>query len=137
MIFEGVVEHGKQLGRTIGFPTANVRPEDSDICLPRDGVYAAALWLEGDERAYPCMLNQGIHPTTPEGKPTIEANILNYKGDLYGRRVKIEYLAFLRHEECFESLDALKAQLTRDQKETQRWILKNGSSYRWHDELLK
>lgn len=137
MIFEGVIEYGKQLGRTIGFPTANVRPDDPDIRLPRDGVYAAALWLEGDEKAYPCMLNQGVHPTAPEGKPTIEANILNYEGDLYGRRVKIEYLAFLRPEERFESLDALKAQLTRDQQETLRWIMKNGGNRLWHDELLK
>ena len=137
MIVDGVIEHGKHLGRTIGFPTANIRPDDPDILLPKNGVYAAALWLEGDEKAYPAMLNQGIHPTAPEGKPTIEANILNFKGDIYGCRVRLEYLCYLRQEKCFEGLEALKTQLTHDQKETLNWILKNGGNYCWHDELLK
>ena len=132
---EGVVEHGKHLGRTIGFPTANVRPDDPDI-LPGDGVYAAALWLEGDEKAYPCMLNQGSHPTAPEGDPTIEVHILNFDGDIYGCRVRVEYLCFLRHEESFENLDALKAQLTTDREFTGKWILKNADNGCWHEESL-
>lgn len=134
---EGIIEHGKHLGRTIGFPTANVRMEDSNIQLPADGVYAAALWLENDVQAYPCMLNQGLHPTVPHGKPTIEANILGFAGDIYGCRVKVEYLKFIRGEKRFENLNILREQLFLDQEKTREWILKNATDYFWHEEYLK
>ena len=137
MIVDGIVEQGKRLGRSIGFPTANVRPDRIQGETPENGVYVAALWLEGDDLAMPCMLNQGVHPTVPEGKPTIEANILGFDGDLYGRRVRVKYLHFLRPERRFESVHALRAQLEGDRERTRQWILENGGQYRWHDELLK
>ena len=106
MIVEGIVEMGKQLGRTLGFPTANIRPERTVGDYPANGVYVAALWMQGDNRAYPCMLNQGVHPTVPEGKPTIEAHLLNFDGDLYGQRLRVIYLHFL---------DVYKRQLLKQQ----------------------
>ena len=146
MIVEGIVEMGKQLGRTLGFPTANIRPERTAGDYPANGVYVAALWMQGDNRAYPCMLNQGVHPTVPEGKPTIEAHLLNFDGDLYGQRLRVIYLHFLRKECRFDHLEALCAQLQRDRESTRQWILSNieGKStdgitvqaIQWHEELL-
>ena len=121
MVIEGIVEQGKHLGRTLGFPTANVRPEAVSGEWPENGVYAAALWPEG-ERARLCMLNQGVHPTLPEGKPTIEAHLIDYQGDLYGRPVRVEYLSFLRPERRFSDVEALRAQLLRDREEVCAWL---------------
>lgn len=115
------VERGKQLGRQLGFPTANLVP-DAPVALPRNGVYAAAFWIDGEALAHPCMLNQGVHPTVPEGKPTIEAHLLDYRGDLYGRPVHVEYLRFLRPERRFDTLDALIDQLARDRQAASNWL---------------
>lgn len=112
MRLEGRVVRGKQLGRTLGYPTANIEAEVSPAELPENGVYAA--WFELDGRRLPCVLNQGRHPTVPEGPPTIEAHILDFTGDIYGRRVAVEYLRFLRPERRFPSLEALKAQIDAD-----------------------
>ncbi len=121
MTFTGTVERGKQVGRQLGFPTANIRPEGAPA-LPENGVYAAAVLLEGEAAPRPCMLNQGVHPTLPEGKPTIEAHLLDYAGDLYGRRVRVTYLHFLRPERRFDGPDALKAQLSRDLEAARQWF---------------
>ena len=122
MIIDGYVESGKHLGRTLGFPTANIAPERVTGAWPENGVYAAAVWIDGDAKARPAMLNQGVHPTAPEGKPTVEANLPGFSGDLYGRRVRVEYLKFLRPERRFESLDALTDQLARDREALLDWI---------------
>ena len=122
MIIEGIVAQGKHLGRRLGFPTANIDPGPSDGEWPQNGVYACAVWIDGDPLAWPAMLNQGVHPTAPEGKPTIEAHIMGFSGDIYARPVRVEYLRFLRPERRFESLDALTAQLERDRAEVLRWI---------------
>ena len=121
MTIEGVVEQGKHLGRRLGYPTANIRPEGC-YDLPENGVYAASIRIAGEPGPRPCMLNQGTHPTAPEGKPTIEAHLLDYEGDLYGLRVRVEYLCFLRPERRFDGLDALKAQLGRDLNDTRAWF---------------
>ena len=122
MVIDGIVEQGKHLGRRLGFPTANVRPERVTGEWPANGVYVAALWLSGEDRAWLCMLNQGLHPTAPEGKPTIEAHLLDYRGDLYGRPVHVEYLRFLRPERRFDTLDALIDQLARDRQAASNWL---------------
>ena len=123
-VVTGVVEHGKGLGHTLGFPTANIRPDGQTH--RENGVYAALIWLEGEPLPRPCMINQGSHPTAPAGKPTIEAHILDYHGDLYGRRVRFEYRRFLRPEQRFDSLEALKAQLARDLQSTRAWAVGAG-----------
>lgn len=126
-VVTGVVEHGKGLGHTLGFPTANIRPDGQTH--RENGVYAAAVWLDGEPRPRPAMINQGSHPTAPEGKPTIEAHILDFSGDLYGRRVRFEYHRFLRPEQRFGSLDALKAQLARDLQSTRQWAGEAGMEW--------
>lgn len=121
MTIRGVIEHGKGLGRRLGFPTANVRPDGAPE-LPANGVYAASILLDGETLPRPCMLNQGVHPTVPEGKPTIEAHLLDYEDDLYGRRVQVEYLHFLRPERRFDGIDALIAQLSHDLQAVRTWF---------------
>ena len=111
MRIEGVIAQGKQLGRTIGFPTANLQPAGK-VNLQLKGVYAA--WFEADGERLPCMVNIGHHPTLPEGAPTIEAHIFDYSGDLYGKRAAVELVALLRPEQKFPSVEELRLQLERD-----------------------
>ena len=111
MKIEGTVVQGKQLGRTLGFPTANLLP-DGEWQLVRAGVWAA--WFHLDGQCHPCMVNIGRHPTLPEGPATIEAHIFDYSGELYGRRAQLETVAFLREETRFADVQALRAQLERD-----------------------
>ena len=119
MMIEGRVVQGKQLGRTLGFPTANVQPA-ARSGEGENGVYAA--WFHVDGLRLPCMVNIGHHPTLPEGAPTVEAHIFDYQGDLYGKACAVETVRFLRPEIRFPSVDALRSQLERD-KETSRKIL--------------
>ena len=129
MRITGVIVHGKHLGRTIGFPTANLRPDSPAPALGPNGVYAALIRIEGYPAPLPCMLNQGRHPTVPEGPPTIEAHILNFHDDIYGLRAEVEYLQFLRPEVRFPSLDALKAQLRQDQRSTEEYFAGFGGAF--------
>ena len=112
-IIEGVVVRGKQLGRTIGFPTANIRPEKWEGEGP-NGVYAA--WCTVDGARHPGMLNIGLHPTVPEGAPTVEINLFDFHDDIYGMRAVVETAAYLRGEVRFNSVDELRAQLERDRQ---------------------
>lgn len=110
--FSGRVVRGKQLGRTLGFPTANLDAESTDLAR---GVYAVRVRLEsGAEKMG--MMNVGRHPTLPEGPATVEINLLDFEGDLYGQTLYVEPEAFLRGEVRFESPDALRAQLAHDRK---------------------
>ena len=116
--FSGRVVRGKRLGRTLGFPTANLDAESTDLAR---GVYAVRVRLEnGAEKMG--MMNVGRHPTLPEGPATVEINLLDFEGDLYGQTLFVEPEAFLRGEVRFESPDALRAQLHRD-RESVRAIL--------------
>ena len=114
MKIKGTIVSGKQLGRTIGFPTANLQPDSPPEI--ENGVYAAWFCLE--EMRLPSMLNIGRHPTVPDGAPTIEAHIIGFQGDLYGRQAEVEIIAFLRSEVKFPSVDALREQLERDRLRT-------------------
>ncbi|MDO5324238.1 MAG: riboflavin kinase [Clostridia bacterium] len=112
-IIEGIVVKGKQLGRTIGFPTANIRPDRWEGEGP-NGVYAA--WCTVDGQRHPGMLNIGLHPTVPEGAPTVEINLFDFHDDVYGMRATVETVAYLRGEVRFGSVEELRAQLERDRK---------------------
>ncbi len=110
---EGIVEHGKELGRKIGFPTANLRISSQRL-LPPPGVYAADALLEGGgtQRA---VVNIGVAPTVGEGLPlTVEAHILGYTGDLYGCGMELALLKRLRPERKFDSIDSLTRQIAQD-----------------------
>ena len=108
----GKVETGKQLGRTMGFPTANVALQ-KDKALPAYGVYAC--WMEmGDGAYHPAVVNVGRHPTLPEGHVTVEAHMLDGHPDLYGRHVRLSFLRHMRPEVRFADKDALQQQIAQD-----------------------
>lgn len=115
---EGQVVSGKQLGRKLGFPTANIAYDPSVSSFPKEGVYVASVVICEEGCIYPAILNQGRHPTAPGGPPTIEAHLLGYPADdsLYGRRIDLTYLLYLRPERSFPSLQALQAQLREDRE---------------------
>lgn len=114
----GRVMEGKHLGRSIGFPTANLSYEPSAGPWPPEGVYIATVLIEGENHPHTAILNQGRHPTAPGGPPTIEAHLLGYPADdsLYGRRIDLTYLLYLRPERSFPSLQALQVQLREDRQ---------------------
>ena len=119
----GKVESGKQLGRTMGFPTANVHiPRHK--ALPAFGVYDC--WLETADGAYhPAVVNVGRHPTLPEGSVTVEAHVLTDEPvDLYDQRVRLSFMRFQRAEIRFESKDELQSQITRDVEEARAYFAK-------------
>lgn len=117
----GKVVHGKELGRTIGFPTANIEPLDSDSVIPGNGVYAVIIHLPGDTTRHG-MLNIGHRPTvdSPYAPPSIEVNIFDYDADLYDKPVAIDFIAFMRHELAFDSIDGLRRQLEADREQARR-----------------
>ena len=121
MRISGIVEGGKHIGRTLGFPTANIAPDAGSVLPEQNGVYAALLTL-ADGRALPCVLNKGRHPTLPEGAATVEAFILDFNGDLYGQRVHVDFLAFLRPETRCADKEALRAQIARDTENARAWF---------------
>ena len=112
----GIVVKGKQLGRTIGFPTANIFI-DSDIkIIPKTGVYAVEIDLPNSHPLIG-MLNIGVRPTLGDQlSPSIEVNIFDFKGDIYDSKIKVRFLSHIREEIKFNSLDDLKTQLHKDEK---------------------
>ncbi len=108
---KGQVIKCKQLGRTIGFPTANIEISD-DLLIPRNGIYVTRVYVDGN--VHYGATNIGYNPTVNGNKLSIETNILNFDEDIYGQVIKIEFLERIRDEKKFNSLDELKAQLKKD-----------------------
>lgn len=111
----GKAVHGNKLGRTIGFPTANILPEEGMV-LPAHGVYAAIATLDNEQK-YPAMVNIGVRPTIRRSDtPTIETHIIGWDGDLYDKEVRLSFKRRLRDEIRFDSIEALSRQLEADKK---------------------
>ncbi len=106
----GAVIHGRERGRTIGFPTANIESETE--CIPPDGVYATRVVL--DDGAYGSITNIGMRPTFSEKARSIEAHIFSFDRDIYGQRVKLDLIERIRPERKFDSAEALKNQIALD-----------------------
>ncbi|MBL8916882.1 MAG: bifunctional riboflavin kinase/FAD synthetase [Archangium sp.] len=109
---EGVVVPGAGRGRTIGFPTANI--DTANELRPAPGVYAIRVRVPGEETLRGGAANIGVKPTFGGGEVTIEAHLFDYSGDLYGQRLRVEFLERLRAEKRFGSADELSAQIARD-----------------------
>jgi riboflavin kinase/FMN adenylyltransferase len=120
----GPVVHGAERGRTIGFPTANIAVTP-DRAMPAFGVYVARAYTGG--RSYMAATNIGIKPTFEDELPTVEAYLLDFEGDLYGREVRIELLHRLRPEVKFDGMDALIAAIAADVESTRAYFSKAGS----------
>jgi riboflavin kinase / FMN adenylyltransferase len=116
----GVVAHGDERGRELGFPTANVSVP-GDILLPADGIYAG--WFErAAGTVHPAAISLGRRPTfyVEAHASLLEAHLLDFSGDLYDEHVKVRFVARLRGEEKFDSVEALVAQIGRDCEDTRR-----------------
>lgn len=111
----GTVVGGEHIGRTIGFPTANIRPDDSSKLIPANGVYAVDVWSQaGDINRERAMLNIGTRPTFNGTATTIEVHIPHFAGNLYGSTLSIAFLRKIREERKFDSPEALVEQLNKD-----------------------
>ncbi len=130
--FEGTVVKGKQLGRTIGYPTANIQIEDKEKLVPGNGIYAVEAQLMNKDlstideaetnstlAAVPLlkgMMSIGLNPTVNGTQRTIEVNLFDWDQDIYGNTLRIHLRQYLRAEEKFNGLDALKEQLAKDKE---------------------
>lgn len=111
----GRIVSGYKVGRTLGFPTANIQPDDPMQLLPGIGVYA--VWVEVAGGRYKGMLYIGSRPTLDNGTQlSIEVHILHFSGDIYNDPIRVSFEYFVRGDEKFDSLEALKAQLMRDRE---------------------
>ena len=113
----GVVVRGEGRGRGLGFPTANLEP-DPGRAVPGDGIYAT--WAEVEGRRYPSATSIGLRPTFGGQRRTVEAYLMDFEGDLYGRRMALTFVARLREERRFPSVSALVEQMARDVEDARR-----------------
>lgn len=113
----GQVVKGNQLGRKIGYPTANIHVPEADKLLPANGVYAVLVRTE-DDKTFKGMLNIGIRPTIGESPLTIEVNIFDFNQDIYGQHLTVEFIARLRDELKFDGLAPLIDALAQDAIDT-------------------
>ena len=107
----GTVIHCRNVGHTLGFPTANILPPEN-INLPMSGVYATNTIIDG--KTFPSITNVGSAPTFGESKTIIETHILDFKKDIYSKNIRIEFINLLRHQKKFSSPDLLADQLKKD-----------------------
>ncbi len=107
----GEVVHGLKRGRTLGFPTANLAPPAGRL-IPANGLYLCRAWV--GETAYTALTNIGTRPTFDHETVTVEAHLLDFDGDLYGRTLTLDFLRYLRPERRFPSVEALIAQINAD-----------------------
>ena len=123
-ILTGRVVPGQQLGRRLGFPTANLQLPEG-LVVPKFGVYACRVCLDGI--CYPAVTNVGTRPTVNGTGITVEPWILDYSGDLYGREITLEFFHFLRPEQKFPTLEALKAEILENARQTRELLEQLGS----------
>lgn len=117
---EGQVINGFHIGRTIGYPTANIQLPNNKL-VPADGVYAVTVMLDREE--YNGMLNIGHRPTFDNGQRSIEVHLLDFNRDIYSERIQLRFAERIREEKRFESIEELKAQISKDEHQI-RMILR-------------
>lgn len=118
---EGIVIEGKKIGRELGFPTANIQVTSEYKLIPKTGVYAITADIDGN--TYNGMLSVGKNPTVSDDELIkIEANIFDFVEDIYGKKVRINFLEYLREEVKFDSLEELRNQLHLDKEESLKKI---------------
>jgi riboflavin kinase/FMN adenylyltransferase len=122
----GVVEHGHQRGRVLGFPTANLRLPEHRL-LPANGVYICRAYLHSERFA--AIVNVGTRPTFNQYPPTVEAHLLDFTRDIYGERMQLDFLHRLRDELRFSSVEALAEQIRADRANALAWLQSVKSVY--------
>ena len=117
----GIVDHGNERGRLLGYPTANLELVDAHVAIPLGGVYAVRAYVDGG--VYGGMANIGKNPTFGDvEKPRLETNIFGFSGDIYGKTLTIEFVQRIRGEVKFAGIDALKAQLAQDKLDCLKFL---------------
>jgi riboflavin kinase/FMN adenylyltransferase len=114
--FEGEVFHGDKIGRTIGYPTANLKSTDEEKIVLGDGIYAVYALVEG--KTYKGMMSIGFRPTVNGRVRVTEVNIFDFDKDIYGQVIRVIVKKYLRHEVKFDGLEALKTQLHKDKEDS-------------------
>jgi len=114
-MLKGTVVHGDKRGRLIGYPTANLKPVEKRKVIPKNGVYAVDVSIEGQQTVWRGMMNIGVRPTFKDDmKQTIEVHIIDFKDNIYGKVLTVDFLKRIRDEMPFTGIDALKNQLDAD-----------------------
>ncbi|MTI89328.1 MAG: bifunctional riboflavin kinase/FAD synthetase [Balneolaceae bacterium] len=113
-ILNGMVAHGEERGRKIGFPTANIEPEHQHKVIPKNGVYAVHARV--DEQWYGGMMNIGVRPTFDGHKKTLEVHMFDFDQEIYGKKIQIRFRDRIRDEKKFEGVEALITQLKADKQ---------------------
>ena len=122
--FEGLIVEGNQLGRTIGYPTANLHITSEEKLVPGDGVYAVSVNIKNQTGSFNGMMNIGIRPTIGGKKRVIEVNIFDFDATVYGDILQVQVHRFLRGEIKFNGLEELKTQLQKDKEMATALLLK-------------
>ena len=126
--YEGFIQQGKHLGRTLGFPTANLIPEEGKV-IPAYGVYASILYTK--DAFYPSITSIGLRPTvnSTDMAPLIETMMYDHSMNLYGEKVRVFLLSFVRPEYRFADIHALKEQVHKDMAEVRHYHDLHGHDY--------
>lgn len=114
--FSGRVVHGNKIGRTLGFPTANLKVEDPEKITPGNGIYAVYALPEGEEKPYKGMMSIGFRPTVDGKTRVIEVNIFDFNREIYDEKLQVFVHQYLREEKKYESLEALVTQIKMDKE---------------------
>lgn len=116
---QGEVQKGDKIGRTLGYPTANIKIENKNKLVPADGIYCAKVWRYEEQKHYYAMLSIGVRPTINDKKiRSVEVYLIDFEGDLYGETLRVDFFKYLRGEQKFNSLDELVQAMDKDKEKT-------------------
>ena len=121
-VLTGVVTHGQQIGRQMGYPTANLQPSDPQKLVPREGVYAVQAEVDGIEGRFAAVCNIGRRPTFQGTNTTIETHLLDFHGDTYDRRLTLHFLRWLRPEQQFATPQQLAEKIEEDIRQAKQTL---------------
>jgi riboflavin kinase/FMN adenylyltransferase len=124
-MLKGTVVKGQQLGRKLGYPTANIISTDAYKLVPGNGVYAVYVLSAG--KRFGGMMNIGVRPTIDGNHRTAEVNIFDFDADIYGETIEVQFVKWVRGEQKFDGLDKLKQQLAADKTTVQNILEKEGN----------
>lgn len=123
----GEVIHGKKIARQLGFPTANIKM--ANRLYPPNGIYGATLMIEGENIKRDGVVNIGVNPTLKPGEKSVEVHILDFNEEIYGKKIYVEVIKFMREEKKFTSVDELKKVIGNDVKNWQNYIKVRENGY--------
>lgn len=112
----GNVVKGFQEGRKLGFPTANLKLENDDAIIPKEGVYAVRVSIDGSKHLWPAMMDIGTRPTFGGSSLTLEVNIIGFNGNIYGKHLRVWFISRVRDNHKFDNVESLAKQLRKDQE---------------------